>query len=298
MKSALASVAGIAIGVTLLAGCASIEVKHPGIDTVKKVAVISVTSNYEIGDIEAKNKQEDSSLGTLLGAAITKAAVPSAAAEQVAIVTYGDRKIGQMFGELNGWALVSGSAVTGNADYKALFVKDSGNKATNAITNGLMAISTADWVVPQGQQVIPLDNVAPQENRYVNGERGEAPTLRNLGELCTKLGVDAVVVAEVNLAYKSTFLSNTSGTGLFANVRGKAKPVVQINVAVVNQKGELVMKSNRGWGSFEGKEVPMMFHGEVDLKDDKGECVKGYNATIDTAVDGLKAQITKALGGK
>jgi hypothetical protein len=294
MNKKLMFAVSVGISAILLAGCAGgVQVKKPEIDSVKKVAVVSVTANREISKVDAKKDSGNTSLLSALGGALVKAVLPEEIAEQTQIVTHGDQKLGELFAGLSGWSLVPESVVLGNADYQVVTSAD--GKAQDSLSKGLAAIATADWVVPAGQQVIPLDSVIPTSNSYVNGERAEAPTLRKLGNLCAKLGADAIVVAEYKLSYKTTFLSGASGTGLFASVRGKAKPIVEVNLAVVNRDGKVVLKSARGWASFEGKEIPMMYKGEVDLKDPKGESVIGYNATVDAAVQALRGKIADLL---
>lgn len=300
MKKSLRTIVGMASSLLLFAGCATapVQVQRPGIDAVKKVAVISVTSNLKINDIEEKGSEEPSGLAGLLGA-VVKAVAPETTAEQVAIVTHADKKIGEMFASLDGWTLLPEATVLGNADYKALFGAGSENSTKNATINAvLLGAATPDTVVPAGMYPIPYTTLIPGTNRYVNGEKEEAPTLRKVGALCEKLGVDAVAVAEVKLSYKKTFLSGVSGSGLFANARGNSKPVVEVNIAVVNAKGELVMKSNRSWATFEGEAVPMMLKGEADLKDKDGKCVAEYQATVSKAVTGLTAEVIKQLAGK
>lgn len=300
MKKSLGAIFGMTSGLLLLAGCATapVQIQRPGIDAVKKVAVISVTSNLKIRDIEEKEPQKASGLAGLLGA-VVQAIAPETAAEQVAIVTHADKKIGEMFAGLDGWTLLPEATVLGNADYKAFFGTGGEKSAKKDLVNAaLLGVATPDTVVPAGMYPIPLTALIPGTNKYVNGEREEAPTLRKVGSLCAKLGVDAVAVAEVKLSYKKTFLSGVSGSGLFANARGNSKPVVEVNLAVVNAKGELVLQSTRGWATFEGEAVPMMLQGEADLKDKDGKCVAEYQATVGKAVTGLTAEVVKQLAAK
>jgi hypothetical protein len=304
----LARYVAVASTAFCLFGCATIEVKKPEINAVKKIAIVSVTSNFHIHDVADKQQaQSDSDLATLgmsLVDALKKDANGGTVRAQVEIVTHGAADLSSMLSQLQGWSLVPIGDVIVNPAYVAFFgTKPEGSKVANAIENALNAAATSDWVVPQGMAPIAYESVVPDNNgsvtiHVVNGKNvgSDADQTRAaLGKLCAALGVDAVVVAQVKLSYKKTFLSSLTGSSLFGVVRGIAKPVVETDIAAVDANGKLIMKSRPAWKVFEGDGAPMMVDRKVNLNDDKGECIAKYNATVDASVKALKEEIAKAL---
>jgi len=305
MKYSFMKIAIILTIVVSMAGCATVQVKHPGIDSVKKIAVVSVTSNYEIRNMDDKTPatsgKDLTALGKDIGKALTKDLKTGSMKAQVAITTHGAAETSTMFSHLGGWSLVTIADVMANPSYKEMVSVNTGADAKGVVAKVLAMSKDSAWVAPEGMAVIPFTSVIPASGTmtvtYVNGKAVD-PTkdvLASLGALCTKLGVDAVAVVEVKLSYKATLLTNASGSGLFAKVRGSAKPAVEVNVAVVDAQGHVVMNSTPGWATSVGKSAPMMLGGAVDLMDDKGESVLAYNATIDESVKALSANIAKVL---
>jgi hypothetical protein len=309
MFKQLAKVA-IAATVTFgLFGCASISVKNPEIKSVKKIAIVSVTSNYQIHDVKDKEQAQSdadlASLGRSLVAAVEKKSNSDSIKAQVQVVTHGAAALSDMFSKLDGYSLVSVADVVANPAYQAKFAPkvEGDSKAAGAIANLLQAAAVSDWVVPEGMGTIPLAVVAPSGNSksvtFVNGKKVASPTEQTraaLGQLCADLGVDAVVIAQVKLAYKKPFIAVTSGGFLgFGEERTTRKPVVETDVAVIDAKGKLVLVTKEGWKQFEGDAAPMLLKNQVDLADKKGESIKSYNDTIDASIQELSANIAKAL---
>jgi hypothetical protein len=306
----LARVAVSAAVVLGLAGCASIEVRKPDINAVKKIAIVSVTSNYRIRDVKEKERaQADGDLGQLgmsLADAVIKGSRSDAIKAQVQVVTHGAAELSAMFSKINGWTILPVGDVIANPAYAEMFApKQGGGKVDGPIAGLLQGAASADWVVPEGMGTLPLASVVPGKGAgktvsFVNGKRVANPTEEaraDLGRLCAELGVDAVVVAEVKLSYTKAFLTGISGGGLLGigKTRSTRKPVVEANVAIVDSKGQLVVATKPGWKAVEGDPAPMLLGNEVDLADDKGECVKQYNAAIDASVKELEGMIAKAL---
>jgi hypothetical protein len=304
----LARYAAVASVAFCLFGCATIEVKKPEINAVKKIAIVSVTSNFHIHDVEEKQQaQSDSDLATLgmsLVDALKKDANGGTVKAQVQIVTHGAADLSSMLSQLQGWSLVPIGDVVANPAYAASFgTKSEESNVAGAIENALSAAATSDWVVPQGMATIAYESVVPANGgsmtiHIVNGKNVGSEvdqTRAALGKLCSDLGVDAVIVAQVKLSYKKTFLSSLSGSSLFGVVRGTAKPVVETDIAAIDANGKLIMNSKPAWKVFEGDGAPMMVDSKVNLNDDKGECIAKYNATVDTSVKALQVEIAKAL---
>jgi hypothetical protein len=302
----------------LLGSCATIRVAHPGIDSVKKIAVISVTSNYNIPNIKLKQPEAASndlkSLGTDIVTALTKKNDSNATKGQAQIVTHGAVQLESMFSGLNGWELVPVAKFATNQDFKALLPADPtagasadaanlADKIKNTAVGLLQSAAQADVVAPQGMPVIRFSSLLPTQGTsitIVNGKRVESPRqqlLNELGALCGKLGVDAVVISEVKLAYKPGIVTMQSGF-LGRIVRSNASPVVETNVAIVNAKGELVLNSKPGWKAFYGKSAPILLNDKVDLLDEKGLGIISYNEAVDASVGALKANVVKTLTKK
>lgn len=287
------------IAAGLLSSCAGINLERPQVDQVKTIAVVGVTANVEFGDIDGKGEQKEAKGNPLLnavGKALINSAVPEVTAEQVAIVTYGAKALNNTLNTLNGWKAIPLDSVIENQGYQNLFKPQSENAVVNKLEGFQQILDKAVWVVPTGMHPVPYSTVVPTSTHYVNGEKIEAETLRQLASLCETLNVDAVAIAQYYLDYDRTWLSGVSGTGFFSEARGYSKPMVGINIAVINAEGKVILSTDRGWAEFKADDsVPMMYHNKVDLKDGKGQSVDGYNKTIDQAMSSFKEKANKAL---
>ncbi|MFA6622611.1 MAG: hypothetical protein WCS54_00730 [Fibrobacteraceae bacterium] len=287
--------------VTMFCSCAGINLKHPDVDQVKTIALVGATANVEYGDIDGKEKKKSD--GAAFLDAVTKAVVnstrPEATAEQVAIVTYGAKALNEAFNSFNGWRSIPLDSVIENSAYQNIFKPSSEHAVVNKLEGFAQFLDKASWATPTGMHPVPYDAVVPQSTTYVNGEKVEAETLRRLASLCDSLHVDAVAVVQYYFAYDRTWLSGIKGSGLLSSARGYSKPMVGMNVAVIDRNGNVVLSTDRGWGKFKAEDsVPMMYQDKVDLKDGEGKCVDGYNKTIDMAVSAFKTKVNEKFSKK
>lgn len=266
-----------------LCSCAGVNVKKPDIDNVKKVAVVGVTTNEEYKNIEDVQKKKKDNLLLTVASNLIKDNVEMLTDGQVAVATHGAYEIINTFNDLEGWSAISLDEVINNEQYKALFAKS--DNLFEAFGN---LLRKERYVTPAGMSPILYGTIHPQENRWVNGERAEAPILRSIGSLCDALGVDAVAVAEFTLLYK---------TGFASNLTHSATPVVYMNIALIDRNGNKVLYTDPGWSEVEGPEKATYRNGAIHMIEDDTS-VNAYNQAINSAMKVFKKEAKKKLSSK
>lgn len=291
---------GLVAAMSLLSGCSSVTVVRPQIDSIKKIAVVGMTANYEIYDVASPKSEQEGlmALGKMVGTALSRNGENLENTEIVQVTTYGLKSFGEAFAGINGWALVDPAQVIANSDYKNLqkFLGD------GVLASGVKKLVESSWVTPPGMQAMPVNSVVLPQGMYIksNQEQPEEKVRAKLAALCTSLGADGVAVVQLDLGYKKTWLSGMSGSGLlFGNVRGRAKPSVSAAIVIVDKTGTVVLRTDdieRGGGNRSvGSSVPMMLKGKADLADADGKSVHGFNTAIDDCSSDLKTKIAKKL---
>lgn len=269
----------------LLCSCAGINVKQPEIGTVKKIAILSVTSNEEYLDIKVQKGEKETLLRGIGN--VIKDNVEFITEDQVNVVTYGANQLFKTFSEIQGWTVVPFETVTQSADVEA-FYKETKVEGESVNLGGIKLKEKQDIrrVAPQGMRVLPFNKVIPNGSTWVNGERIEAPILRGMGKLCEILGVDAIAVAEYSFAYE---------TGMMTQVTNNVTPIVAVNVVLVDKNGNKILYTDTGWDQFESEDSAKLRNGYVSLNDG-GRSINAYKKGIDASMAGFKEKAAKKLG--
>ncbi len=286
-----------------LAGCATTLVKEPQVDAVKKIAIVSIYANADVHDVKApKNTQTSVSfLKAMLGKKSDKSLESN---EQVQIVTYGLQAYGEELNKVANWEVVPPKEVLASSKYKALMNKESAQSSMGAFLKALEEAAKERWVTPPDMPYIPVSSLSGgsvKKVTVVDGKKVDPiqDARDKMAQLCKELGVDAVAVIGLDLAYKTGMLSGMKGTGLFSGVRGKATPMVASEIVLVTKEGKLAVESSllsQGGGTYYNSgSAPMMLQGKPDLKDGKGECVEVYDQAVKMSAEGLRAEIEKEL---
>lgn len=266
----------------LLCSCAGVNVKQPDIGNVKKVAILSVTGSENYEDIEVAQGKKETLLSVVGN--IIKDNVEMINAEQVDIVTHGANALFQVLNGIEGWSVVPFETVLDNEQVKDFFEgKDTFGKIED-FANRVAPKDGYRRVMPKGMYEVSYNQVVPQENRWVNGERAEAPLLRGIGKLCDALGVDAIAIAEYYFYYE---------TGMTTTLTRNVTPIVFVDVAMIDRNGEKVLYTDRGWKKIEGSESAKINRDYVNLSEEKS--VKAYKLAIDKIMDEFRKEATKKL---
>lgn len=268
-----------------LCSCAGINVKQPEISTVKKIAILSVTSNEEYLDIKVQKGEKETLLRGIGN--VIKDNVEFITEDQVNVVTYGANQLFKTLSEIQGWTVVPFETVTQSADVEA-FYKETKVDGESVNLGGIKLKEKQDIrrVAPQGMRVLPFNKVIPNGSTWVNGERIEAPILRGMGKLCEILGVDAIAVAEYSFAYE---------TGMMTQVTNNVTPIVAVNVVLVDKNGNKILYTDTGWDQFESEDSAKLRNGYVSLNDG-GRSINAYKKGIDASMAGFKEKAAKKLG--
>lgn len=266
----------------LLCSCAGINVKQPDVGNVKKIAILSVTGSEEYEDIEVAQGKKETLLSVVGN--IIKDNVEMINTEQVDVVTHGANALFQVLNGIEGWSVIPFETVLDNEQVKAFFEgKDTFGKIED-FANRVAPKDGYRRVMPKGMYEVSYNQIVPQENRWVNGERAEAPFLRGIGKLCEALDVDAVAVAEYYFYYE---------TGMTTTLTRNVTPIVFVDVALIDKNGEKVLYTDRGWKKIEGSESAKINRDYVNLSEEKS--VKAYKLAIDKIMDEFRKEASKKL---
>ncbi|WP_173383131.1 hypothetical protein [Fibrobacter succinogenes] len=267
----------------LLCSCAGVNIKQPGIDSVKKIAVVTVSGSEDYENIEVREGKKEKLL-TIVSNAI-KEKVDVVNDPEIEIVTHGANALAKTLNGINGWSVIPFDQVTNNEDVRAFFEDRETWSKVNAAFNRFGSGDGQRLVSPDGMYPLPYDRVAPRGMMYVNGERIEAPVLRGLGKLCESLGVDAVAVAEYFFYYE---------TGMMTGVTRNVTPIVFVNVALIDKNGEKVLYTDNGWARIEGDYNAKVYGGYASLKEEQS--VKAYKHAIDQIMEEFSKEAKEKLG--
>lgn len=268
----------------LLCSCAGVNVKKPDIDNVKKIAILSVTSNEEYLDIEVAEGKKETLLGMVGN--IIKDNVEMINEGQVNVVTHGANALFQVLNGIEGWSVIPFDEVVNNEAVAEAFGNESKStmEKIESFADRIAPRNGVRHVMPKGMYEITYDDVEPAGNTWVNGERIEAPMLRKIGKLCGDLGVDAIAVAEYSFYYE---------TGMMTTLTHNVTPIAYVNVVLVDKNGEKILYTDRGWKKFEGSESARINRDYVDMHADKS--VNAYKNVVDVAMEGFRKEAVKKL---
>lgn len=274
----------------LLCSCAGINVKNPEIGTVKKIAILSVTGNEEFIDIEEVKEKKETLMSFVGG--IIKDNVEYFTEEQVTIVTHGANELHKTLSSIDGWTVVPFEETLNNEDVKAFFASGAIQKTAEAIEHAENHMNMGKvhnakkprYVTPAGMEALPYNYIVPSGHYYVNNTKVEDFILKPVGELCEKLGVDAIAIADFQFAYK---------TGMMTKLMNRVTPIVRVDVALVDKSGNKILYSDRGWEDFEGDDYVRFNKGGVEMK--ASGTVDVYRATINKAMEGFKKKASDKL---
>lgn len=284
----------------ILTGCGSILLR-PAIDKVKTVALISVYMNRDFYDIKAPKADESKDAMKTLGRAIMKEAGAldkidhTFDAKFLQVVSYAVKAYSDALDGLGPFRLAPMDKVLQNPSYQD-FV---GQAAKDQPFGGALvkigaAIKSADWYTAPSMIHIPADAIVEggdtHTTYYGNTKDPKAEFRGELAKLCTSLGVDAVAIVQLDMAYKKPFIGISLGEGY------PAAPRVASTLIVVNKDGEVAVNTGlygRGEGEYsEGDNAPMLRGGSVILND---KSTSSFCATIDKSCAAMKKNMEKAF---
>lgn len=213
---------GIFISLSLLlvfTGCISIEVKKAEVEKVKKVAIVSVFSNYGIVSLDT-NKGTASMFADMA----RKNAAKESGGKGPDEVT-GQQLLGQGQNEFIakfrslGWQIQPVSVSMANPKYKEI----------------------QSWFIDRyntkgyGQYVWIKDDIQTYANSavMVNAE-SEADIKGKLAELCNALGADSVVILSFQFGYYSTFS--------IGGIAGRGKASIYSSLQMIDKHGNIIIE--------------------------------------------------------
>lgn len=204
----------VSLVISALAGCTSIVTK-PDIDRVKKVAILSLYADQKV--------PHEKGMGVVTH---WDNKVRLQVAED-ALTTY-QKELGKL-----GWQVVSPQKVLESREYQQAFAvpevkPDSGaGKFASLLKN----VYQQQFFTPAGMLPIPLDDSAANTRYY--GDLAQDNPRTRLGGMAKKLGVDAVVLIQLDYCY---------GGGAFSLLgTGEAVMSAGSSIKAVNREGTMVV---------------------------------------------------------
>ncbi|HEX7027243.1 MAG TPA: hypothetical protein VF268_08365 [Gammaproteobacteria bacterium] len=200
----------------VITGCFPSIVKKPDIDQVKKVAILSLYADEKVPN--------DKGMGVVTD---WDGKIRLQVAED-ALRTYQAE-----LAKLN-WQVVSPTRILQSKEYQQAFAVVPANKANTMagkFGNFLKNVYQQQFFTPAGMLPIPLDDSAAN-TRYYGDAAKDNPRAR-LGEMARRLGVDAVVLIQLDYCY---------GGGTFSLLgTGQAVMSAGSSIKAVNRNGDMVV---------------------------------------------------------
>lgn len=219
------SFAGLAIlAATLLAACSSSMVKSPAADNIKTIAVVGMSINRDIyitnlkGKSKSFTKNQKGWKKLLIDSAYDKD-------QRVAISTHALAAYSDALNSIPNWSVVPQDEVMNNAAFQEYYGIGLGTKVGKTLTGLIKGKTLNFYITPEG--------MVSQSYAKTNKNKKRA---KKLGELATNLGVDAVAVIELDVAYELGFWGRKFSFNLARNRKGT--PSISYGAVIINSAGE------------------------------------------------------------
>jgi hypothetical protein len=259
------------IGLLLLTTACSGIVKKPEVFTIKKLAIVGMQTNqgiYNIGEVDKgfsffslpgfSRKNDKSNLPQ----------IPETGGFR--LVDYGLNTFEEELAKIKGWQVVPAIKVVGSPAYKE-YARAIQNTPERTIASEILS----QWYSPQG-----MTPIGDQTKIF---KRNEA--MKEIQKVSEKLGLDAVVFVNMDLAYAP---DNSINTGAFASVASSLKVIAKTGTIVVstpevtNGSGERYFSDTSSPGL--GKQL--VFNDEIEAM---------YKSAIQKSAASLRDKINKEL---
>ena len=214
----------------------------PGMEKVKKIAVISIESNKALYGVNLQGNRFSSITGA---ATMIEGQQGGGNPFIAALLAKANERFSKEISMLGNYQVVSGAEVTGNPAYLE-FTKNLYSGFGGDVVKGLQKINS--------QQLTGYEMI-PEAEKFMQTQKNSAARAA-LADLASKLGVDAVALIDVDFHYQVT--AELLGSG-------SADAAVKTVVFVVNKDGEEAIS---GWIPEERAGVLGMVAGNVFLNKD------------------------------
>lgn len=279
----------------LIAGCAKLLIP-PHIQTVKKMAVLSIYMNKDFYNLKAPKANEG--VNFLKSLARDKLGIKDKnRAEHQQIITYALKEYTEKLDSIDNWVVLSPLELMENSKYQT-FLKSGGKGFIYGLLDSIRKAEENKWAVPDKMRFIPISSVVKAGNvrTYGNVKDPLAEMRKNLGELCKELKVDGVAIIELDMAYKTGM---KFGGGLLGSGT-KIKPNISSAMVVITKDGNVAAKTPliaKGAGTrYKAKGAFLKIEeGTVTLRQKDGKGIQAYNAAVEKSAVGLKETLVKAF---
>jgi hypothetical protein len=283
----------------LFNGCSKI-LYRPAIDNVKSVALISVYMNRDFYNIKApKASESKQALKTLARAVMKETGVQDKLdekfnAQYLDMVSYAVKKYSEVIDGNGPLRLEPMDKILSNPSYQNFIAEANKDQPFAALATIGAAIKSADWYTAPNMIHVPADVFVEKAGTHVtylgNTKDPKAEFRSQLAQLCNDLGVDAVAIVQLDMAYKFPWFSITIGDTRYAS------PLVSSTLIIVNKNGDVAVNTglnDRGQGEYsKGKNVGLLRSKQLFLND---KSVSSYCVAIDNDCNNMKKALAKAF---
>lgn len=277
----------------LLAGCATYILKKPEVMSVKKLAIVSIYANKAIYNVKAPTTADTDLLSAVLK---TEAGGQERAARQQAL-SYGYQVFAERLNEIGSWDVLPPDRIINNEKYQELTSPGDEGTFMGKLINAFAKFGMGQWDTPEGIIYIPIESVVERGSKTVylgkDKKSPEEEAREKLASLAQELGVDAVAILKLDVAYEFPKIKFTGPFG-----KSNAKANVTYDMVAVSKEGGIVIDTKGDAGRFKSPNNVAMVDSKTQkggYYHSKGKTVEQVNLALQEAAADLKERIEKEL---
>ncbi|MEJ2554477.1 MAG: hypothetical protein P8079_10965 [Gammaproteobacteria bacterium] len=256
-SSRILSTSCITIAIVLVTGCSSI-VQKPQVNAVHKAAIVSLYANEKVPNADGLGVVNDWDDHVRMEVA------------EDALVTFANEL------QVTGWKLVNPDSVIQSKEYQDAFaVSDKvADSKMGKFVSLMQNVYRRQFFTPAGMWPIQLDD--KEANTRYFGDAAKSNPKQRLADMAKKLGVDAVIIVQLDYCYDGGMLSML-GTG-------QAVMTAASSIKAVDRNGDVVINMPN----------PTMCGGDRGKSDTSAVMVKGNLEFTHVAKDRFKKMFIEA----
>ncbi|MEK6750318.1 MAG: hypothetical protein AABY83_14130 [Pseudomonadota bacterium] len=267
----------VALFGALLSACGTPSVLiKPQADKIEKIALVHVYANRGVRSLEGQSKLGAlTALASMASSSEKKGGVDFGGARltSYAVDTFNDE-----FAKVGKWKIVKTAEIVNSKAYHEFAKRNQEALPKNEAVKALIATGT----------------VMPDQMQYLPGEGRDQNSKQALTQLAQELGVDAVAVLEMDVAYTPS--TSIGGTGT-------ASAAVGVSLAVVTKYGDYAVKLPKVQGASKNDYNPYRQRSDGTTAMIAGEIAYAaaeeiFQESIKKDIVALRDQISNELNGK
>ena len=227
MSSRILSTIFIAITILVVTGCSSI-VQKPQVNAVHKAAIISLYANEKVPNADGLGVVNDWDDHVRMEVA------------EDALVTFANEL------QVTGWQLVKPDSVIHSKEYQDTFaVSDKvADTKMGKFASLMQNVYRRQFFTPAGMWPIQLDD--KEANTHYFGDAAKSNPKQRLADMAKKLGVDAVIIVELDYCYDGGMLSMLGTGEAVMTAASSVKAIDRNGDVIINMPSPSMCDGDRG----------------------------------------------------